>query len=396
MMADADDYPEPAKRAYVDLKDAWEQTGSDFWRLGHSFDSVIDYLAMVDRSEASDFAEVVLTKYLEGGGAWYDDFAWWGIAGLRAAQRSDLFGWRSLDFRRFALDSWKTLDGNAPYGWDRADHAKFADYEPLFDGGVWNHVVDDGCNPSASSPDHLCGRQNTVTNALYLVLANRLSLDALVTTPAYLEAANREYAFLRKWFAFDRAHDSKRALLHVHLQGGGTRALVRERVSSFLSGNTDVAYQRDWYWTGDQGLILSALVDRMRMVPSGSPEYGQLLATARQVIAGTRDHLVDRDMDRRGILRSWRPDSVPGGDDKDYWTGIGVYMRSLLYAYQTNTELKNDLQQQDAQDFIRANAEYVAKHPDRSTSEDKVVNLTNNLATLVAAVGMLPPKSARH
>ena len=390
MMADADDYREPAKTTYVALKEAWEQTRSFFWRLGHSFDSVIDYLATVDRTEASDFAELALTKYLEGGGAWYDDFAWWGIAGLRAAQRTDLFGWRSLDFRHFALDSWKTLDGNAPYGWDRADHAKFADYEPLFDGGVWNHVVDDDCNPSPDGEDKLCGRQNTVTNALYLVLANRLSLDELVTTPAYLEAANREHSFLQKWFAFDRAHDSKRALLYVHSQGGVKKALVRERVSSFLSGKTDAAYRSDWYWTGDQGLFLSALVDRMRMVPSGSPEYGQLLATARQVIAGTRDHLVDRGMDPRGILRPWRPDRVPGGDYDDYWTGIGVYMRSLLYAYQTNAELKNDLQQQDAQDFIRANAEYVVKHPDRSKSQDEVVNLTNNLATLVAAVGMLP------
>lgn len=114
-MADADDYREPAKTTYVALKEAWEQTGSLFWRLGHSFDSVIDYLATVDRTEASDFAELALTKYLEGGGAWYDDFAWWSIAGLRAAQRTDLFGWRSLDFRHFALDSWKTLDGNAPY-----------------------------------------------------------------------------------------------------------------------------------------------------------------------------------------------------------------------------------------------------------------------------------------
>jgi hypothetical protein len=175
MMADADDFREPAKTTYVALKEAWEQTGSFFWRLGHSFDSVIDYLATVDRTEASDFAELALTKYLEGGGAWYDDFAWWGIAGLRAGQRSDLFGWRSLDFRRFALDSWKTLDGNAPYGWDRADHAKFADYEPLFDGGVWNHIVDDDCNPGPDGVDELCGRQNTVTNALYLVLANRLS-----------------------------------------------------------------------------------------------------------------------------------------------------------------------------------------------------------------------------
>ena len=87
MMADADDFREPAKRTYVDLKEAWEQKGSDFWRLGHSFDSVIDYLATVDRTEASDFAELALTKYLEGGGAWYDDFAWWGIAGMRAAQR---------------------------------------------------------------------------------------------------------------------------------------------------------------------------------------------------------------------------------------------------------------------------------------------------------------------
>jgi hypothetical protein len=161
-------------------------------------------------------------------------------------------------------------------------------------------------------------------------------------------------------------------------------------------GAKDAAYRSDLAWTGDQGLVLSALVSRMRIVPSGSREYKQLLATARQLLAGAMDYLVDREKDPRGILGPWCPDPAPGDDDNDYWTGPGIFFRSLLYAYRANSDLKRDLQQQDAQDFIRANAEWVVADPDREQSEDPIVNQANNLATLVAAVGMLLPKSARH
>ena len=197
---------------------------------------------------------------------------------------------------------------------------------------------------------------------------------------------------MHKWFAFDLDRDPDRALMYFY-DDDREKAVVRERVSSFLSGEMDrpgEGYRSDLAWTGDQGLILGGLVDRMRIVPSGSAEYEALLGIARQILAGTMDYLVDTEPDKRGILLPWRPGDAPGGDDPDYRTGIGVFMRYLLYAYQNNTDLKSDLRQENAQVFVRANAEYVVHNSDRPQSEDRVVNLTNNLATLVAAVGMLP------
>ena len=399
MTVNADDFRAAAKHTYGLLKPVFAAEESKYyWRLGHSFDTVIDYFATVapDTREADNFAELANKKYKAGGGYWYDDFAWWAIASLKAARRGDLFPRNSILFAQVPLDLWQEIDSNAPYGWAKADQAKFAAYEPLFDGGVWNAILmeatpsRDCCYPGPEC-DQLCGRQNTVTNGLYLVLASRLYLDKILTKPAYLEAANREYAFLHKWFAFDLDHDPDRALMYFY-DDDREKAVVRERVSCFLSGMEDrpgEGYRSDLAWTGDQGLILGGLVDRMRIVPSGSAEYKALLGIARQILAGTMDYLVDTEPDKRGILLPWRTGDAPGGDDDDYWTGIGVFMRYLLYAYQNNTDLKSDLRQEDAQVFVLANAEYVVHNPDRPQSTDPVVNLTNNLATLVAAVGML-------
>lgn len=240
-----------------------------------------------------------------------------------------------------------------------------------------------------------------MTNSLYLLYATRLHMNYPTSAP-FREAMTLEYAFLSKWFAYtDPWHRPDVALMNVY-SADQAKAVVRERVGTFRPlppgkkpGVKDAAYRSDLAWTGDQGLVLGALVTRMRMVPSGSREYRQLLATARQVLAGTMDYLVNRETDPRGILRAWWPDPAPGGDDDDYLTGPGIFFRSLLYAYRANTDLKNDLQQPAVQDFIRANAENVA-NPDRPQSGDPIVNHANDLATLVAAVGMLPAKSARH
>jgi hypothetical protein len=111
-----------------------------------------------------------------------------------------------------------------------------------------------------------------------------------------------------------------------------------------------------------------------------------LLATARNVMLGTMDYLVDGSHH----LRPCTPGDEPQGGDADYyWTGIAVFMRYLLYVYQNNTDLKNSLQYSDTHDFIRANADYVATTPNRQQSSDPVVNYANDLAVLVAAIGML-------
>lgn len=386
-----DDFKAAARKTYANLKPAFEvEPKLYFWRLGHAFDTIIDYFLTTDRTDANVFAPIAMRKYEEQGGDWYDDFGWWGIAGLKASS-TNLFGGSNVVFRSYALDCWSKMDSNAPYGWERADQVKFNDFKPLFDGGVWNHVVDGGCNPS--DVNSLCGRQNTVTNGLYWVLTARLYLDKVVSkidplkTRTYLADATLEHQFLEQWFDLT---DPDKSLIYHYQADPEKGAVVRERVSTFHSGKMDAGYRPDLAWAGDQGLILGGLVDRMLIVGKTSPEYERLLATARKLLAGTKDYLADKETDKRGILLPWRPDPAPGGDNGDYWTGIAVYMRYLLSAFQ-NEDLKEDIQQKDYQDFIRANAEYVVEHPNRSQSNDTVVNLTNDLAILVAAIVMLQP-----
>lgn len=383
MAISIDEFKETAKSTYAALKPAFKSEPQVyFWRLGHSFDTIVDYFVTTDDTDAKAFATIAIDRYNGGGGAWYDDFGWWGISGLKASAAAIFGDKNDQDFRSIAIACWKKMADNAPYGWKRADQKTFANYAPLFDGGVWNHVVDEGCHPGGNNP--LCGRQNTVTNGLYLVLAERLSLDKNVPHhPDYRLAANHEYQFLNDWFEL-RSKPADQALMNNFVRD---RAVVRERVSIFQSGIMDPDYRKDLAWAGDQGLILGGLVDRMRFVQRSSPEYKTLLATARKLMAGTMDYLA-RNSNEQGILQPWWPGGAPGGDDDDYWTGPAVYMRYLLNAFQ-NDDLKVDLLKPAYHAFIRANAEYVVNNLDRPQSTDKVVNLTNNLAILVAAIAML-------
>jgi hypothetical protein len=379
MAISKDDFKAAARKKEAELKQAFtDEPILRFWVLGHSFDTVLDYFLTTDKSDASAFGILARDRYNEaknsGNDYWWDDYGWWGIATVKAVT-SKLFGGDEIIFRTFAFECWTEIN-KAPDVWQRAKaNPQYKPYEPRFDGGVWNHDFDSGCNPG-SGGDDLCGRQNTVTNGLYWLLAQRLYFEQ--QNVDYRRFADREFKFLNAWCNF-KTPDL--ALLNYY---GNTKekVIVRERVSTFLAGGEDADYRRDLAWAGDQGLFLGGLVDRMRILGKGSPEYPGLLNIARGLLAGSRDYLTDP---QTGILRSWRPDPAPGrGDVGDYSTGIGVYMRYLLSVYQ-NDDLKADLKQRAFQDFLRANAENVVNQP----SDNGLENLTNDLATLVAAIVIL-------
>lgn len=389
-----------ALAAYADLKKCFSNPHAEntFWRCGHSFDSVVDYFTYVDASDANNFAPHALGQYAPQPQDWWDDYGWWGIAGLKAASAGVFTSAYVAKFRTEIISAaWKKMADNAPYGWQRADQQKFADWAPLIDGGVWNHVVDDQFHPGGK--DQLGGRQNTVTNGLYLVLAQRLALAGELPPSI---AAGKEYQFLKNWFdppATLRV-TPEYALMNNYAKG---KAVVRERVSEFKpttnKGNhyVDPAFRSELAWAGDQGLILGGLVDRMRIVGKTSLEYPVLLAMARKLIAGTKDYLAPSISNPPGVLCPWWPftdaphQGAPGDDQNDYWTGPAVYMRYLLNAFQ-NEDLRNDILKPDYQSFIRANAQCVLDSPDRPQTfcpVDRVVDQTNNLAILVAAIVML-------
>ena len=106
-------------------------------------------------------------------------------------------------FREFMSECWKRFTGNAPYVWDRRKPGTYNNCEPAVTGGVWNEYWK-GTSSSYPGPKNadptlrtLEGIQNTVTNTVYLMAAQRLG----DTDPNAKAAAERVFAFLLTWFS---------------------------------------------------------------------------------------------------------------------------------------------------------------------------------------------------
>lgn len=401
MSDSAQDFRQAAHNTFVKLSAAFAANGN-YWQLGHTLDTIIDYLTIAP-ADAVGFAKIALDRYnvssTNGTACWYDDFSWWGIAGLKASQRPNLFGDDTAKFSSIAQSCWETTDGKAPYVWANADQQAYAELRPRIgadtqavDGGVWNYYwgpFTGGCSPDDPRGDEcpptmhgcLCGYQNTVTNGLYLVLSSRLA-QANPQVPHYRQAADREFNFFYNWFELSEPDPLTTPLLNRYTVG---KAVVRERVSTYAPKGANPpyppvqCYNPSVVWTGDQGLILGGMVDRMQLVGPASPLYPYMRNVAQSIAAGVLDSLTTN-----ALLQPWTPNQPsPCGDDGDYLTGPAVYMRYMLYAFLTNADIRNYLRAANYPVFVQINATNVVKYP----SSD-MVGLTNDLATLVAAIVM--------
>ncbi|HKP54460.1 MAG TPA: hypothetical protein VJ183_17630 [Chloroflexia bacterium] len=378
------DLQKAAQKAFGYLKTQWQGSFSTYWQLGHSFDTIIDYFVL-NPPAASGFGTIAVTAYNRStnNACWYDDYGWWGIAALKASQHPELFP--NVSFFKALSDScWKMMDDNATKVWqNNGNNPAFKVLQPRFDGGVWNcdWTRPNGCGGKGTPPNippncgnggqggNLPGIQNTVTNGLYLVLGSRLG---------HSESALREYDFLSNWFNVSEPDD---ALLN-RFDGG---AVVRERVGTYASQSDGsylcvCGYQSELAWAGDQGIILGGLVDRLNLIGRNNPNYQGILQLAKDIASG----VMIKSRSNDGILQAWV--TGQGGDPGDYDTGVGAYMRYLLYAYQSNIDMQTYLRSIGYVDFVCANAAYVV--PLIDGHQWSAVDLTNDLATVVAALVM--------
>ncbi len=225
----------------------------------------------------------------------------------------------------------------------------------------------------------LSGIQNTVTNGLYLVLASRLFEATKVD--GYLEAAKTEFDFLWQWFTAD---PSDAALLRV--PDGGVGKLARERVATYAGGaNAYVCgYDQNSCWSGDQGIVLSGLIDQMIIVPAEKSPKNVVFLDASAILNGVADVTNSK---WAGVLQPWTTGG--GGDAGDYATGIGVFMRYLLYADHKNVlGMREITRGADYQKLIDANVQAVLNNTVPHGDADLLTDLTNCLAILVAAIVM--------
>lgn len=383
----------------------------NYWHLGNAFDTVIDYLIM-NRSKAEEFAEAVIDKYdltsKTPWVCWYDDFGWWAVAAQRALEQHGL--WSKDQIRRFeeiAAETWtKMQTGLSVFDLDQQN---FSSLKPYFEGGIWNYfwttealsgVCKTPCNPPVDV--FFCGRQNTVTNGLYLVAATMRAGDT--GDLYYVQAAMREWEFLHNWLNFPG--DSDKSLLYRLDSADDGPVVIRERVSTYAGNVEDPKFSADLAWAGDQGLILGGLLRFIDALPSGEPDPQAMTNLAKRITDGVLEYLTESDAEGTRFfpwsrVRNPKVDPIggpnigpsPDGDDNDYNAGIGVYMRYLLQAYKMNKELHQHLQDTGYPEVVRQYAEDFAAH-DRGlcyrdeNNCDELVRNTNKLAALVAALEM--------
>lgn len=393
------DYRAAARKKFAALTPLFAGC-NNYWRLGTSFDTAIDYLQLDDRGLEA-FCRTALERFEATQGAWYDDFGWWGISMLRASQLK-IPGELAAKFKAHSKACWSHMDQAATTVWNPQTQAQYPEFGPLVAGGVWNACWSgaDGCRLGGDPQGQLAGIQNTVTNGLYWVLASRWYLAS--KNQDFRDKAERQARFLFQWFTQTPADDS----LWMKVAGPFPSGLVRERVSKFAPYKgtqlRQAYFDHRVVWSGDQGLVLGGLVDRLAMLAPGGLDYESTLAKAREVVYGVYDRLVDK---RTRLLQPWLPTPVtchnaPGDDWEDYSTGPSVFWRYLLYAWNNNAQLKEMLSTQGFRDVLRANAEQAARNPDNPsppctvTADENaccypMLALSNDLAALTAAAVML-------
>jgi len=368
---------------YISDTDWYESAG---WKLGNSLDTMLDYLIHVDSSGAESFGRDAQTQcaawlgWRDADWTWFDDYGWFVISAYRAWQQTFFSAEVRGGFAKVSEDCWDRFK-NAPYTWEwrNRDPDRFKDYGPAVDGpsmrGVWNTLWDGtssdhlGDKEGIPSDGTLAGIQNTLTNALYLICAQRRGDTA---------AAEAEWSFLNAWCSSQQQPN-----LWWPQNNGG--ALVRERVSRFADGKTAPGFQENWAWTGDQGLILGGLVGRI----ANGQDAANARTQAEALLTGARLSLVDA---HDGVLQPFTTTGTPphlrskGPDVGDYGTGTGVFWRYLLQAWNLkNPQLRGVLGSTDYQNFVRTNADAA-----RAPATDADV-LSNQIAALVAAIVMLDP-----
>jgi hypothetical protein len=388
-VSQADKYRQIAEERFDLLKAAYSGFGGPylklfFWKFGNSFDTMIDFLD-IDSTGADTVTEMVSRQFTESlkalGGydsAWFDDFGWWTVATQRALARPYFNADSKRQFADILSNCWKRFTDNAPYVWDRGPQQRFLHFRPAVSGGVWNNYWEGtdnkylGPRGDPTSGD-LGGIQNTVTNTVYLIAAQRLAVE----DPGARTAAQREYSFLSEWL-----WSQQPALRWNPPNSLATATLIRERVSHFFNSTTPApGFQSDWAWTGDQGLILGAITDRMN-----EDDDGRLMDLAKGLLLAARTTLTNKS----GVLGyCTTTGSVPNDDTRDYCTGPGVFWRNALHAWNSNGELRACMSGAEYQTFIGANADAVVAETAWPANDDELDQRTNDVAVLVAALSML-------
>ncbi len=301
-------YKEAVKSGYDLLVQQYQQAqkdesfNGDFWFAGNTLHTCLNYLVAANQEDSNGGILSIgcsIYKELHKGCWWRDDYSWWGNAFVFAINNRQVLGYDDPTVQSLLEDAkycFNQLAGNwCDKGYDSwcvfTDHSAGQDQQIA--GGTFNLMA---------NHEAMAGR-NSVTNEGFWILSQQLTkLDSHNPCfPAYAGMATN-------WFnAWTTTYPRGQKIGIYNLAG-----LVLERP---LGNKAD----REWYWSGDQGLMIEAL---------------QFNTSALETGVAVRDRMTDANKVLHENM-SFMDHSL-SGFLADYATGKGICLRSLSRLNQSN------------------------------------------------------------
>jgi len=235
---------------------------NDFWKRSNTFQSI---LCLVDAAElrwgkgdpALHAMQALRASMLDANlsffkermaapdGIWADDYGWCGIACVEACNylraNGDAAG--AAAYEACGARCWEQMTST---GYDVTNQAT---------------PVLHGCgniSPERKRAGGGYGTRNTVTNTNLLLLS--LRLYALNRSEQYLDMAIKQFVWFGQWFSTDYPSLDDGPYLRIL---PGPLGLIHERPMAEASYTEEdlPIWQTGWVWSGDQGLLLTALAE---------------------------------------------------------------------------------------------------------------------------------------
>jgi hypothetical protein len=345
LMANPYTYKQAAQDGYNNLVIQYKKSdifAGNIWFGGNTLHTCLDFLIWSGQEDIPQNGKTFLESALDVFNDlkdptdwWRDDYGWWGIAFMLALNARLKLGYddslvakvqtalQSVCWTRFNAN-WRdtTYNHSVPIPGATSDNAVAA--APNILGGVFNDAPD-STNPPMSG-------RNSVTNELFWKLAQRMA-GYFPTDPNYKVRVANATKWFQQWLSLPLG----KGILN-------SQNLVLERPTGNKKAH-DAGY--DWYWSGDQGLMIEAL-------PTNDPNRNNIVQS------------VIKNMVANGILHENVAGLLPGqvlhGFLADYATGKGIFMRNLVRFIAGNKPPQ-------LVTFIKTNASAIWGNRDQSTNQ---------------------------
>ncbi|MCB9469825.1 MAG: hypothetical protein H6677_16265 [Candidatus Obscuribacterales bacterium] len=324
------------------LKEAENKSGwlyQDYWKAGNSLHAVINYLVAAGREDSDklvknnhDLVYQPRSSY-PAGGAWRDDYGWWGVAFANAYLNHDKLG-LDKDLANNCLNAaqncWNILSKNAD------DNESF---RHAFPGNDIRTIGADYCpwnNEGAKSFVENYRQINPVPNTVTVCGFWSLTLSLYKIFYSSPDRTKYEEAIkkITDWYSFLYTYHST-TQPNILFNSFG---LVRETPNPWP--HQIWCFDLDRAWSADQGVFWYCLIETKKIFGSASETYKQAESMLEYLVKG---FLNDSGNSSNALIRQLyfkefvtrdvpeTKDSNLSNFNDNYCTGPGVFMRYLGY-----------------------------------------------------------------